>query len=235
MLNTISYKIKANPPGVAYVNYVANHNTFTLFDMVSYDRKYNEDNGENNNDGAVYNYSWNCGFEGETRKKKVMDLRKKQMKNALALVLLSQGVPMIYAGDEMCNSQKGNNNPYCLDNEISWTNWNTNACAKEIFAYTKAMIKFRKEHKILHMPEELRLMDYTPTGIPAFLPVRHTFVPCLISESSPNRIQLISFSLMSCTMPLRPVSNVTISPYIAWSIPYTEAIPSPTEMTVPTS
>lgn len=67
------------------------------------------------------------------------------------------------------------------------------------------------------------------------LPVRHTFVPCLISESSPNRIQLISFSLMSCTMPLRPVSNVTISPYIAWSIPYTEAIPSPTEMTVPTS
>lgn len=166
MLNTISYKIKANPPGVAYVNYVANHNTFTLFDMVSYDRKYNEDNGENNNDGAVYNYSWNCGFEGETRKKKVMDLRKKQMKNALALVLLSQGVPMIYAGDEMCNSQKGNNNPYCLDNEISWTNWNTNACAKEIFAYTKAMIKFRKEHKILHMPEELRLMDYKSYGLP---------------------------------------------------------------------
>ena len=70
-----------------------------------------------------------------------MDLRKKQMKNALALVLLSQGVPMIYAGDEMCNSQKGNNNPYCLDNEISWTNWNTNACAKEIFVYTKALIK----------------------------------------------------------------------------------------------
>lgn len=166
MLNTISYKVKANPPGAAYVNYVANHNTFTLFDMVSYDKKYNEENGENNRDGAVYNYSWNCGFEGETKKKKVMDLRKKQMKNALSLVLLSQGVPMIYAGDEMCNSQKGNNNPYCLDNEISWTNWNTTACAKDIFDFTKKLIKIRKEHKVLHMPEETRLMDYKSYGLP---------------------------------------------------------------------
>ena len=150
MLNTIAYKVKANPPAVAVVNYVANHNTFTLYDSVSYDKKYNEENGENNQDGAVYNYSWNCGAEGDTRKRKIMDLRKKQIKNALCMVFLSQGVPMLYAGDEMCNSQKGNNNPYCLDNEISWTNWNTNAIARETLEFTKKIIKFRKEHKVLH-------------------------------------------------------------------------------------
>ena len=80
MLSTIAYKVKANPPAVAIVNYVANHNTFTLYDSVSYDRKYNQQNGENNRDGAVYNYSWNCGAEGDTRKRKIMDLRKKQIK-----------------------------------------------------------------------------------------------------------------------------------------------------------
>ena len=166
MLSTIAYKIKANPPGVTVVNYVANHNTFTLYDAVSYDRKYNEANGENNNDGAVYNYSWNCGAEGDTRKRKIMDLRKKQIKNALSLVLLSQGVPMLYAGDEMCNSQKGNNNPYCLDNEISWTNWNTTAIAKEVLEFTKSLIHFRKAHKVLHLPEETRQMDYKSFGLP---------------------------------------------------------------------
>ena len=166
MLNTMAYKIKANPPGVAVVNYVANHNSFTLYDAVSYDRKYNELNGENNKDGAVYNYSWNCGAEGDTRKRKIMDLRKKQIKNALCLVLLSQGVPMIYAGDEMCNSQKGNNNPYCLDNEISWTNWNTTAIARDILEFTKQLIKFRKEHKVLHLSKETRQMDYRGYGLP---------------------------------------------------------------------
>lgn len=166
MLNDISYKIKANPPGMTVVNYVANHNTFTLYDAVSYDRKYNEANGENNNDGADYNYSWNCGAEGDTRKRTIMELRKRQIKNGLTMVLLSQGVPMIYAGDEMCNSQKGNNNPYCLDNEISWTNWNTTSLAKEIYKFTKWLIQFRKEHKILHMSEETHQMDYKSFGLP---------------------------------------------------------------------
>ena len=166
MLNTMAYKVKSNPPGVAVVNYVANHNTFTLYDSVSYDRKYNELNGENNQDGAVYNYSWNCGAEGDTRKRKVMDLRRKQIKNALCLVLLSQGVPMIYAGDEMCNSQKGNNNPYCLDNEISWTNWNTTAIARDILEFTKSLIRFRKQHKVLHLKDETRQMDYKSYGLP---------------------------------------------------------------------
>lgn len=166
MLNDIVHKIKANPPGMTVVNYIANHNTFTLYDSVSYDRKYNEANGENNTDGADYNYSWNCGTEGETKKRTVMELRKRQIKNGLAMVLLSQGVPMIYAGDEMCNSQKGNNNPYCLDNEISWTNWNNTKLSKEIFEFTKYLIAFRKEQKILHMSQQTHQMDYKSYGLP---------------------------------------------------------------------
>lgn len=91
MLNTISYKIKANPPAVAVVNYVANHNTFTLYDAVSYDKKYNQANGENNRDGAVYNYSWNCGAEGDTRKRKINELRKHQIKNASFTCIAKSG------------------------------------------------------------------------------------------------------------------------------------------------
>lgn len=166
MLNSISYKIKSNPRNTAIVNYVANHNTFTLYDTVSYDRKYNEINGENNKDGAVYNYSWNCGVEGTTRKRTVMELRKKQIKNLLCLVFLSQGVPMLYSGDEMCNSQKGNNNPYCLDNETSWINWNKTTMAKEIHNFTKELIKFRKENKVLRLKEETRQTDYESLGLP---------------------------------------------------------------------
>lgn len=166
MVNDISQRIKKNPPNASVVNYVANHNTFTLYDTVSYDRKYNEANGENNNDGAVYNYSWNCGAEGDTKKRSVMELRKKQIKNLLGLVFLSQGVPMIYAGDEMCNSQKGNNNPWCLDNEISWTNWNQTVIAKEIFEYIKEIIAFRKANKVLHLKEETRQTDHASLGMP---------------------------------------------------------------------
>ena len=124
------------------------------------------ENGENNNDGAIYNYSWNCGEEGDTRRRTVMDLRKHQIKNMLSLVFLSQGVPMIYAGDEMCNSQKGNNNPYCLDSEISWTNWNTTAIAKEILEFTKSLIEFRKANKVLHLSEETKQIDHASLGLP---------------------------------------------------------------------
>lgn len=166
MLGDIAQRIKKNPNSTAVVNYVANHNTFTLYDAVSYDKKYNMENGENNNDGAIYNYSWNCGEEGDTRKRTVMDLRKHQIKNMLSLVFLSQGVPMIYAGDEMCNSQKGNNNPYCLDSEISWTNWNTTAIAKEIFEFTKSLIEFRKANKVLHLSEETKQIDHASLGLP---------------------------------------------------------------------
>lgn len=148
------------------INYLANHNSFTLMDTVSYERKHNEANGENNGDGSEYNYSWNCGVEGATKKRKVMELRKKQMKNALALLLLSQGTPMIFAGDEMCHTRNGNNNPYCQDNDINYINWSRTKCGNEIFEYVKKLISYRKSHPILHMTEKMKMADYKSLGYP---------------------------------------------------------------------
>ena len=104
-------------------NYIASHSGFTLNDLVSYDGKHNESNGENNRDGTDYNFSWNCGAEGPSRKKSVCSLRKRQIRNALFLVFLAQGMPCILAGDEFGNSQNGNNNVYCQDNPVGWVNW----------------------------------------------------------------------------------------------------------------
>lgn len=162
----IAEKLKRNPAGCGVINYLANHYTFTLMDTVSYERKHNEENGENNSDGTDYNYSWNCGVEGATRKKKIKDLRIKQIKNALTILFLSQGTPMLYAGDEMGRSQEGNNNPYCQDNETSWINWNLLKTNKEIFDYVENLISFRKKHKLLHLKEEPKHTDYLSKGIP---------------------------------------------------------------------
>lgn len=105
------------------MNYLAGHNGFTLMDAVSYDEKHNEANGEDNRDGTDYNYSWNCGEEGPSRKKKTLELRSRQLRNALVMLYLGQGVPVLYGGDEHGNSQLGNNNVYCQDNELSWIKW----------------------------------------------------------------------------------------------------------------
>lgn len=165
-LNEFVSRVKMNDNNTAVINYIANNNGFTLMDMVSYDRKHNEVNGENNRDGEDFNNSWNCGVEGKCRKKKVVELRRQQIKNALMMVLLSQGTPLIYAGDEFGNSQSGNNNPYCQDNEISWLNWKNLDSNKEIFEFVKELIAFRKTHRILHMAEPLRDMDYKSCGYP---------------------------------------------------------------------
>lgn len=162
MANMLRYQPKIG----SNVNYMANHATFTLYDMVSYDRKHNEENLEGNHDGPEYNYSWNCGEEGPSKKKRVMDLRRKQLKNALTFLFTAQGIPMIYAGDECGNSQNGNNNPYCQDNSVGWVNWKRNAFQMEILSYTKEMIAFRKQHHILHMREELKIMDDQAFGLP---------------------------------------------------------------------
>ncbi len=151
---------------MARVNYITNHNGFTLMDLVSYEYKHNEANGEGNRDGESYNYSWNCGCEGATAKKKVTALRISQMKNAWMMLLLCQGIPMILGGDEFCNSQKGNNNPYCQDNEIGWVNWNVNAMAREMTAFVKELITFRKNNKILHMDKPMLQSDYLTCGFP---------------------------------------------------------------------
>ncbi|MDO5402328.1 MAG: alpha-amylase [Eubacteriales bacterium] len=158
--------VRSNPVQSANINYITNHNGFTLTDLVSYDRKHNDENHENNRDGEDFNYSWNCGVEGKTRRKRIVELRKKQIKNALMMVLLSQGTPLILAGDEFGNTQGGNNNPYCIDSETSWINWNNTKNAKEIQTFVKNLISFRKKHKILHMDKQLYAYDQLSCGYP---------------------------------------------------------------------
>lgn len=166
-LKAFAERMRRNPKGSGLINYIASHDGFTLCDLVSYEERHNEDNGEQNRDGRVQNYSWNCGEEGKSRKKKILELRNRQMKNAWCMLLLSAGTPMILAGDEFCNSQLGNNNPYCLDNEISWLDWKGyKAGNSEMFRFVKDLIAFRKKHKILHMGQELSMTDSLYCGFP---------------------------------------------------------------------
>lgn len=158
--------MRKNPAQAYSINYIANNNGFTLMDLFSYDRKHNEENGENNRDGADYNLSWNCGFEGHTKKKKVLELRMRLMKNAMTFLMCAQGIPLIYAGDEFGNSQNGNNNAYCQDNETGWVNWNAKTKNEEFYAFVKELIVFRKQHKALHMVTEPILSDYKYYGLP---------------------------------------------------------------------
>ena len=122
----------------ASINFVTAHDGFTLHDLVTYSHKHNEANGEHNRDGADDNQSWNCGVEGETDDAAVIALRERQKRNLLASLFLSQGVPMLVAGDEMGRTQRGNNNAYCQDNELSWVDWNLDARRKALLEFTRA-------------------------------------------------------------------------------------------------
>ena len=133
----------------ASINFVTAHDGFTLMDMVSYDGKHNDANGEKNSDGCNDNDSWNCGWEGPSNDPAIKALRHKQVKNAVTLLLVSQGTPMILAGDEMGNTQGGNNNAYCQDNEISWLDWRLLSENAELFHYFKKIIHFRRAHPAL--------------------------------------------------------------------------------------
>ncbi len=205
--------LKSQPKEMAEIHYIANHGTFTLHDLVSYDRKHNEDNGEGNRDGEDYNYSWNCGEEGPSRKKRVQNLRMRQTKNALAMVLLGQAVPMLYAGDEYGNSQQGNNNPYCQDNPVGWVNWNPTRFNKEIFQFTKELIAFRKAHGILHMKKQLEMSDYHALGLPDLS--FHSNAPWFSDFSHVNR----HFAMLYCGAYAKldekePDTDI----YIAWNM-----------------
>ncbi len=147
-------------------NYITSHTGFTLCDLVSYDGKHNEANGERNQDGPDYNYSWNCGVEGPSRKKSVTALRQNQVRNAFLLLLTAQGTPCILAGDEFGNTQNGNNNVYCQDNELAWLDWSRRKNHEELFRFVKALIALRKAHPVLHQREALLGMDKTSCGIP---------------------------------------------------------------------
>ena len=128
----------------ASINFITAHDGFTLNDLVAYNEKHNEANGEDNKDGESHNRSWNCGVEGPTDKKEVVQLRQRQKRNFLSTLFLSQGVPMLVAGDEMGRTQKGNNNAYCQDNEISWVDWKQ--ADQELIEFTSALIEMRKNH-----------------------------------------------------------------------------------------
>jgi isoamylase len=131
------------------INFITCHDGFTLADLVSYDGKHNEANGQNNRDGNDNNLSWNCGVEGDTTDARILGLRRQQAKNFMALLMLSRGVPMVRGGDEVLQSQRGNNNVYCQDNELSWFDWGRVSSQAEMLRFTREMIAFRQRHPSL--------------------------------------------------------------------------------------
>jgi glycogen operon protein len=153
------------------INFVTCHDGFTLNDLVSYNEKHNEANGEGNRDGINENLSWNCGIEGASNDPAVEALRNRQVRNFAAILLLSRGVPMFIAGDEVRRTQRGNNNAYCQDNETSWFDWTLVDKNRDLHRFWKRMIEFRKRHTALHrghffagMKNERGLMDVTWHG-----------------------------------------------------------------------
>ncbi|MGZ4635947.1 glycogen debranching protein GlgX [Oryzihumus sp.] len=141
------YEQSARKP-IASINFVTAHDGFTLRDLVSYNEKHNEANGEDNNDGESHNRSWNCGVEGETDDAEVNELRAQQQRNFLATLLLSQGVPMIAHGDEVGRTQRGNNNAYCQDSELAWIDWDLDAERNDLLAFTSRLVQLRKNHPV---------------------------------------------------------------------------------------
>ena len=159
----------------ASINFVTAHDGFTLQDLVSYNEKHNEANGEDNRDGESHNLSWNCGEEGPTDHPKIIRFREQQKRNLMATLLLSLGVPMVRCGDELSHTQGGNNNAYCQDNEISWLDWELTPRQKSFLEFVKALIRFRREQPVLHrrrflQGREIRGADvkdvgwFAPTG-----------------------------------------------------------------------
>lgn len=150
----------------ASINFITCHDGFTLRDLVSYNEKHNLANGENNNDGANDNNSWNCGAEGDTDDPAINALRLRQQKNALVLLFVSQGVPMLWMGDECGRTQQGNNNAYCQDEEWNWLDWSLREKNAGLFRFTKALIAFRKANPALRQTEFLSGRDCIGSGYP---------------------------------------------------------------------
>jgi isoamylase len=159
LIGEIGYRLSGSPDlyqhdgrrPYASVNFITAHDGFTLNDLVSYNEKHNEANGDENRDGEGHNHSWNCGVEGPTDDPKIDNLRRKQRRNFLTMLFLSQGVPMLLGGDEFGRTQNGNNNGYCQDNEISWFNWQRRD--NQLSEFTKRLIEFRKQHPVFRRPK----------------------------------------------------------------------------------
>jgi len=149
------YQQSGRHPGHS-VNFVTCHDGFTLWDLVSYNHKHNDANGEYNRDGMDENFSWNCGFEGPTHNSDVLRLRKRQAKNLLTTLMISQGVPMLLGGDEFLRTQKGNNNAWCQDNDLSWVDWRLRETHADFLRFTSMVIALRKRHPALRRRDFLR-------------------------------------------------------------------------------
>ena len=146
------------------INFVTCHDGFTLYDLVSYGKKHNNTNGEHNRDGRDDNWSWNSGVEGATDDPRILRLREQRARNFVALLLLSQGVPMLTAGDEVLRTQRGNNNAYCQDNDVSWVDWSFSPAARAMLRFTRELIALRKRHPSLRRP---RFLNGHAPGTPA--------------------------------------------------------------------
>ncbi len=149
-----------------YVNYIATNNGFTLADLFAYNDRHNEANGENNTDGYKFNFSNNYGCEGPSQRKYIRQIRHLKWRNAMLMLFLGQGVPLIMAGDEFENSQNGNNNAYCQDNETGWVNWKSTSRQKKDMEFVSWLTAFRKKHRILSNPEPFKFNDYKSYGYP---------------------------------------------------------------------
>ena len=150
----------------ASINYITCHDGFTLRDLVSYNERHNEANLEDNQDGTPDNRSWNSGAEGETDDPAVNELRDRQIRNFLTTLMLSHGVPMLMAGDELMRTQRGNNNAYCQDNEISWLDWELDERARTLHAFTRRLIALRRDHPIFRRPTFLTGLEQQDSGAP---------------------------------------------------------------------
>lgn len=175
-LNELAQRIMGSPdlyndaedfrPPAASINFITCHDGFSLYDLFSYNNKHNIANGENNQDGANDNYSWNCGAEGETTDPKINRLRYRMMKNAVAILMVSHGIPMLFNGDEIARTKSGNNNTYCHDNELNWIDWSYLEKNQQIFRFFKQMIEFRKAHPVLRGVTHFQNKDYVGSGYP---------------------------------------------------------------------
>lgn len=216
------------------INFVTCHDGFTLWDLVSYDRKHNRANGEDERDGSNDNHSWNCGVEGQTLDEKVLRLRRRQARNLFATLMLSQGVPMMVAGDEFLRTQGGNNNAWCQDNEVSWVDWTLADKNAEFLRFCREMIALRKRHPALRRRSFLQPGDViwhgTTPGDPDFNGHSHALAFALDGSRTgrePDRDIYVAFNAWN--QPLRFV--LPFAPQgRPWRRTVDTSLPSPSEI-----
>jgi glycogen operon protein len=170
MVGEVAQRLQGSPDLYAWrgptasINFFTAHDGFTLADLVTYNEKHNDANSDNNTDGANDNNSWNCGWEGSTDDPSINALRRRQIKNAIAMLLVSQGVPMLLMGDEVAHTQQGNNNTYCQDNELSWLDWTSMETNADLLRFVQHGIAFRHAHPVLRSRDHYRNSDYVGSG-----------------------------------------------------------------------